>query len=72
MSHAHATLESKIIDIKRSLWIQILLATMASNLIGAVIRLSDAKDIGTYIVCFGVTVSLIVIGGLVVKILQIR
>jgi hypothetical protein len=55
---------------KRNLWLQILLASMAINLIGALIRLSGAKDIGTYILWFGMTVFLVAIGGLVVKIFQ--
>jgi hypothetical protein len=43
---------------------------MAINLIGALIRLSGSKDIGTYILWFGMMVFLVAIGGLVVKIFQ--
>lgn len=55
---------------KKNLWLQILLASMAINLIGALVRLLGAKDIGTYILWFGMLIFLVSIGGLIVKIFQ--
>jgi hypothetical protein len=55
---------------KKNLWLQMLLASMAINLTGALVRLSWAKDIGTYILWFGMLIFLISIGGLIVKVFK--
>jgi hypothetical protein len=55
---------------KRNLWLQILLVSMAINLIGALLRLSGSKNIGTYVLWFGMLIFLISIGGLIVKVFK--